>query len=84
MDLSNLTLLIYKKGVNDPAFTGQKGSGQATITGLPASTVVADGDYQSAFTDGTDTSGRTDVPGFTVLASTDNIVGNTIVGQAKL
>lgn len=67
-DRSNETLVIYdKKGTK--VTEGELGTKSATITGLTAGTVVADGDYQAAFKDATtsEESDKVDVKGFTVL-----------------
>lgn len=69
-DRSNETLVIYdKKGTK--VVEGELGTKSATITGLAAGTVVADGDYQVAFKDATTSkeSDKVDVKGFTVLTS---------------
>lgn len=57
-------LVIYKKGDDIPAFTGDDKS--AVITGLGPNTAVGAGDYQGAFTDGTKFSDKVDVPAFKV------------------
>lgn len=69
-DISNLTLKAFAKNANTPLFTGVKGSGSVDITGLKPGTVVAQGDYEIAFTDGTNTSGRYPLEGWTVLNDT--------------
>lgn len=51
-DRSNETLVIYDKNGTKVA-EGELGTKSATITGLAAGTVVADGDYQAAFKDAT-------------------------------
>ena len=68
-DRSNETLVIYDKNGTKVA-EGELGTKSATITGLAAGTVVADGDYQAAFKDATTLkeSEKVDVKGFTVLA----------------
>lgn len=58
-------LVIYKKGEETPSFTGNDDK-SAAITGLAPNTAVKVGDYQGAFTDGTKTSDKVDVPAFTV------------------
>lgn len=84
-DISNLYLYIFKKGQNDPAFKGDKGTGTAAITGLAPGTVVAKGDYQGAFSDGTNVSGKIDVDGFTVLSHVSiATVGTAVVGQSTI
>lgn len=56
------TLAIFKKGEETPSFNGDATS--ATITGLGPNKSVAAGDYQGAFTDGTNFSDKVDVPAF--------------------
>ena len=63
---SNQTLKIYNK-TGKLIVTGEKGKGTAAITGLAAGAKVADGDYQAAFSDGTNESDKVDVPAFNVL-----------------
>lgn len=65
-DRSNQTLKIYNKA-GKLIVTGEKGKGNAAITGLAAGTKVAVGDYQAAFSDGTNESDKVDVPTFNVL-----------------
>ncbi|WP_179395050.1 fibronectin type III domain-containing protein [Lacticaseibacillus absianus] len=76
-------LVIFKKGEETPAFTGDATS--AAITGLAPNTAVAAGDYQGAFSDGTNTSDKVDVPAFKVkdVALTAPTVTLT-AGDAKL
>ncbi|MHB9289688.1 hypothetical protein [Latilactobacillus curvatus] len=63
---SNQTLKIYNK-TGKLIVTGEKGKGTAAITGLAAGAKVAAGDYQAAFSDGTNESDKVDVPAFNVL-----------------
>ncbi|MFD1455230.1 hypothetical protein ACFQ44_05965 [Levilactobacillus lanxiensis] len=66
--MAELTLNVYKKGEETPAFTGDDTNG-VQITGLAAGTVVAKGDYQASHTDPTGKlteSDKVDVDGFTV------------------
>lgn len=63
---SNQMLKIYNK-TGKLIVTGEKGKGTAAITGLAAGTKVAAGDYQAAFSDGTNESDKVDVPTFNVL-----------------
>lgn len=66
--MAELVLNVYKKGDTTPSFTGTDAKG-AAITGLPAGTVVAAGDYQASHTDPDNKlteSAKVDVPGFTV------------------
>lgn len=87
-DRSNETLVIYdKKGTE--VVEGELGTKSATITGLTAGTVVADGDYQASFKDATTSkeSEKVDVKGFTVLtpapeAPTDEAATPTTDGAA--
>jgi len=65
-DAKDLSLLAFKKGDDTPVATGEKGTGLVDITGLKPGTVVNDGDYQVANSDGTTLSGKVDVPGWTV------------------
>lgn len=61
-------LNVYKKDETTPVATGTDTEG-ANITGLPAGTVVPDGDYESTHTDDAGVlteSNRVPVPGFTV------------------
>lgn len=60
-------LNAYQKGNETAIATGDATS--VAITGLSAGTVVATGDYQVAYVDGSQTSDKVDVPGFTVLAA---------------
>lgn len=67
-DRTNQHLVIYDKS-GTKKFEGKVGETTVTITGLDAGTVVADGDYQIVWSDGTNESNKVDVPGFTVLPS---------------
>lgn len=63
-----MDLKVYKKGETTSSFTGTDTDGVA-ITGLPAGTVVATGDYQVGHSDPDGKlldSDKVDVPGFTV------------------
>ncbi|XRJ98180.1 hypothetical protein ACPBEI_05530 [Latilactobacillus sakei] len=66
VDRSNQMLKIYDK-TGKLIVTGEVGKGIAAITGLAAGTKVAAGDYQAAFSDGTNESDKVDVPAFDVL-----------------
>lgn len=68
-DRTNQTLIAYDK-TGAKVSEGEKGTKQVAITGLKPGTAVAKGDYQVAFTDGTNTSDKVDVPAFTVLTVT--------------
>lgn len=65
-DRTNQHLVIYDKS-GTKKFEGEVGETTVAITGLDAGTVVADGDYQIVWSDGTNESSKVDVPGFTVL-----------------
>lgn len=67
IDRTEQSLLIYDK-TGKLMFTGEKGTGNAAITGLAAGTKVAEGDYQAAFSDGTNESEKVPVPAFEVPA----------------
>ncbi|WP_353894905.1 hypothetical protein [Pediococcus pentosaceus] len=68
-DRSKQSLVVYdKSGVK--VATGGVGTKQVEITGLEGGKQVAAGDYQLAYTDGTNTSDKVDVPAFTVLTGT--------------
>lgn len=75
-------LNIYKKGEIDPITSGDETT--ATITGLAPETVVADGDYQAAFVDGTQISDKVNVPGFTVLPAPKPATGIKFQGTMAL
>ncbi|XRJ96596.1 hypothetical protein ACPBEI_09400 [Latilactobacillus sakei] len=66
VDRSNQMLKIYNK-TGKLIVTGEVGKGTAAITGLATGTKVAAGDYQAAFSDGTNESDKVDVPAFDVL-----------------
>lgn len=71
IDRSKDTMIIFdKKGTQ--VFEGQVGTKEATVTGLTAGTVVADGDYQIAFKDSEtgEVSEKVDAKGWTVLTPT--------------
>lgn len=63
-DRTKQHLVVYKGDTK--TFEGEVGVKTVAITGLDAGTVVATGDYQVAWSDGTNESDRVDVPGFTV------------------
>lgn len=67
-DRSKDIVVIYDKSGNK-IVEGEVGTGTATITGLAAGTVVADGDYQVAFKDSVTgkESSKVDIQGWTVL-----------------
>jgi hypothetical protein len=67
-DRSKQSLVVYDKSGTKIA-TGSVGTKQVEITGLEGGKQVANGDYQIAYTDGTNTSDKVDVPAFTVLAT---------------
>ncbi|MCH4102809.1 MAG: hypothetical protein LKF17_09400 [Pediococcus acidilactici] len=64
-DRTNQHLVIYDKS-GTKKFEGKVGETTVAITGLDAGTVVAEGDYQIAWSDGTNESDRVNVPAFTV------------------
>lgn len=64
-DRTNQHLVIYDKS-NTKKFEGEAGATTVAITGLEAGTAVAEGDYQIAWSDGTNESDKVDVPAFTV------------------
>ncbi|MDV2912184.1 hypothetical protein R0H03_10115 [Pediococcus acidilactici] len=64
-DRTNQHLVIYDKS-GTKKFEGKVGETTVAITGLEAGTAVAEGDYQIAWSDGTNESNKVDVPGFTV------------------
>ncbi|TLQ05481.1 hypothetical protein FEZ51_02145 [Pediococcus stilesii] len=66
VDRSKQTLIIYAKD-GSKVVEGKAGETSVAITGLKAGTVVAAGDYQAAWSDGTKESEKVDVPAFTVL-----------------
>ncbi|MGI1726925.1 hypothetical protein [Pediococcus acidilactici] len=68
-DRSKQSLVAYDKSGAKVA-TGGVGTKQVEITGLEGGKEVAKGDYQLAYTDGTNTSDKVDVPAFTVLTGT--------------
>ena len=76
-DRTNQTLIAYDK-TGAKVSEGEKGTKQVAITGLKPGTAVAKGDYQVAFTDGTNTSDKVDVPAFTVLTATVPVTGITL------
>lgn len=67
-DHSKQSLKIYNKA-GKLIVTGEKGKGNAAITGLAAGTKVVTGDYKASFSDGTNESDKVDVPTFNVLPS---------------
>lgn len=64
-DRTNQHLVIYDKS-GTKKFEGKVGETTVAITGLEAGTAVAEGDYQIAWSDGTNESDKVDVPAFTV------------------
>jgi uncharacterized protein YjdB len=75
-DRSNQSLVAYKDG--KPVAQGDTGTCQVAITGLAPGTKVAAGDYQVAFTDGTNTSDKVNVPAFNVPDATVAVTGVTL------
>lgn len=76
-DRSKQSLVAYDK-TGQKVVQGEVGSKQVAITGLEPGTVVAKGDYKVAFTDGTKTSDKVDVPAFTVLDDKVSVTGVTL------
>lgn len=76
-DRSKQSLVVYDKSGAKVA-TGGVGTKQVEITGLEGGKEVAKGDYQLAYTDGTNTSDKVDVPAFTVLTATVPVTGITL------
>lgn len=76
-DRSKQSLVAYDKAGTKVA-EGEVGTKQVAITGLEPGTEVAKGDYKVAFTDGTNTSDKVDVPAFTVLTATVPVSGITL------
>lgn len=64
-DRTNQHLVIYDKS-GTKKFEGKVGETTVVITELDVGTVVAEGDYQIAWSDGTNESDRVNVPAFTV------------------
>lgn len=75
-DRSNQSLVVYKDG--NPVENGDVGAKQVAITGLTPGTQVAAGDYQVAYTDGTNTSDKVDVPAFNVPDAEVAVTGVTL------
>lgn len=90
-DRSKQSLVVCDKSGAKVA-TGDIGTKQVEITGLEGGKKVAKGDYQLAYTDGTNTSDKVDVPAFTVLTATVPVTGITLsqktatmkVGETKI
>lgn len=79
-DTSELSLVVFKG--NSQVAQGDKGKNKVEITGLQPGAVVPEGQYKVAYTDGTNVSDKTDVPGFSVLSAAT--VGSAIVGPTKI
>lgn len=79
-DTSGLSLVAFKG--NSQVAQGEKGTNKVEITGLQPGAVVSDGEYKVAYTDGTNVSDKTDVPGFSVLSVAT--AGSAIVGSTKI
>lgn len=73
----NQKLVVYKKD-GTKVSEGTVGSGAVSLTGLASGTVVAAGDYQVSFSDGTNESDKVDVPAFTVKTTTVAVTGVTM------
>lgn len=76
-DRSKQSLAVYDKSGAKVA-TGGVGTKQVELKGLEGGKQVAKGDYQLAYTDGTNTSDKVDVPAFTVLTATVSVTGVTV------
>lgn len=79
-DTSELSLVAFKG--NSQVAQGDKGKNKVEITGLQPGVVISDGEYKVAYTDGTNVSDKTDVPGFSVLSVATT--GSAIVGSTKI
>lgn len=73
-DRTKQHLVIYKGATK--AFEGKVGENTVAITGLNAGTIVAEGDYQIAWSDGTNESDRVNVPAFTVNVIKPEVAAN--------
>lgn len=73
-DRTKQHLVIYKGAIK--AFEGRVGENTVAITGLNAGTVVEEGDYQIAWSDGTNESDRVNVPAFTVNVIKPEVAAN--------
>ncbi|MBS9400004.1 hypothetical protein [Pediococcus acidilactici] len=79
-DRTNQHLVIYDKS-GTKKFEGKVGETTVAITGLEAGTAVAEGDYQIAWSDGTNESDKVDVPAFTVNAETKPEVATNVTAS---
>lgn len=76
-DRSKQSLVIFKKD-GTKVITGDVGAKEATLSGLAAGTKVSAGDYQLAYTDGTQISDKVDAPAFTVPDEKVSVTGVTL------
>lgn len=76
-DRSKQSLNLYGKD-GAKISTGTLGAKTVAVTGLAASTAVAAGDYQVAWTDGTNESAKVDVPAFSVPVPVVAVTGVTL------
>lgn len=76
-DRSKQSLVIFKKD-GTKVITGDVGAKGATLSGLAAGTKVSAGDYQLAYTDGTQISDKVDAPAFTVPDEKVSVTGVTL------
>lgn len=76
-DRSKQSLILYKKDGTKVA-TGEAGAKSVSLTGIAAGTKAAAGDYQVAFTDGTNTSEKVSAPAFEVPAAVVAVTGVTL------
>lgn len=86
-DRTNQHLVVYKKD-NTKVVEGEKGAKTVSITGVAPNTVVAEGDYLLAWSDGTNESDKVSVPSFTVLAdkvqSPENVIDSPTTDDSSL
>lgn len=76
-DRSKQSLVLFKKD-GTKISTGELGTKGITLTGIAAGTEVATGDYQLAYTDGTNVSDKVDAPAFTVPDEKVSVAGVTL------
>lgn len=76
-DRSKQSLVIFKKD-GTKVITGDVGTKEATLSGVAAGTKVSAGDYQLAYTDGTQISDKVDAPSFTVPDEKVSVTGVTL------
>lgn len=76
-DRSKQSLVLFKKD-GTKISTGELGTKGVTLTGIAAGTKVSAGDYQLAYTDGTQISDKVDAPAFTVPDEKVSVTGVTL------